>query len=348
MRLLFRLLLALCLGLLRPGPAAAQQPGPDPERIVACYISMGCWDLALVEQQFSELSASGVDFVIDYALFWPEQPQERQAFDAYMASARRHGISIGYCLFSLLDGASPRANSRQIDTLLAQVEILRHESQIGAWYVHDEILPMLSGVDGTERYSLSLEQMRELYRRIHELDPGRPQLCVWNQLPDHAEMQRRFGRRYFPHGYPDWMNSADEFEAAMQSMLRDCCDWVLVDCYPYGAPWLPAQQSMQDLEAEVSRLVSRAADLRGEGQPLLFVYQSFDWRVYGRAENPAGFPGSARMRAMLAAAFAAGADNAVAYSWFDLVRPLEHVEQEEQLEALAELKLILRELQARR
>ncbi|MCB1186373.1 hypothetical protein KDL29_04320 [bacterium] len=338
------LILIACLN---GGRALAANSTPDPNRLVGCYISMGCWNLLQVNEQFSELSDSGVNFVIDYALQWPEGPADRDNFDAYMAIARREGISIGYSLFNALEGATPRTSSVQVARALAEVEALRNEEQIGAWYVHDEILPMLSGVDGTEKYSLSLGQMRDLYQSIRRIDPDRPQICVWNQLPDRHEMNRRFDSRNYPHGTPDYLQHDEQFEQSMRSMIRDCCDWVMVDCYPVGAHWLDDGHSIEAISYEVDALVRRANELRKPSQPLILVFQSFDWRMYGKGSNSASFPTLEQMRAMVQAGFNAGADNVLAYSWFDLVRKVDGRSPAGQQRCLADLKQILSELGSR-
>lgn len=341
-RILFLALVCLMAGLV---PARATDLEPD--ELVGCYISMGYWNLPNANDQFTEMAASGVNFVIDYALIWPDDPALQVLFNDYLSLAGNHGISVAYCLFNALEGSSPRSSSVQIARALHQVEALRDRPEVVAWYVHDEILPMLSGVDGTEKYSLSLEQMEALYDRIHDLDPQRPQICVWNQLPDCSEMNRRFSRRYFPHGVPEWLEHDEQFELAMRKMVRNCSDWVMVDCYPVGAGWLADGHSIPTIKSEIDSLVRRACELKSAGQPLIFVYQSFDWRMYGKGAAETGFPSLEQMRAMLQAGFAAGADNAIAYSWFDLMRPVDGKRPPDQARCLADLKILLGELAAR-
>jgi hypothetical protein len=340
--------LVLVLGCLLAGKAPALAGGTlDPQEMVGCYISMGYWNLPAANEQFSEMAASGVNFVIDYALIWPDDPAQQDQFDAYLSMAGRHGVTVAYCLFNALEGASPHSAKKQIAEVLEQVEQLRDRPQLSAWYVHDEILPELSGVDGTEKYCLSLQQMEELYGLIRELDPQRPQLSVWNQLPDCMEMNRRFSEQHFPHGFPDWMGREEEFEDCMQRTLRRTCDWVMVDCYPVGAGWLEDGQSLPAITAEVDKLVRRAAALKSPEQPLIFVYQSFDWRMYGKGAAPTGFPSMEQLRAMLQAGFEAGADNVLAYSWFDLIRPIDGRQPHGQARCLADLKILLGELAGR-
>ena len=340
------LLLALAV-LLAGSPRADASTGPDPERIVGCYISMGCWNLLQVNEQFTELADSGVNFVIDYALRWPQEPAMQDQFDAYLAIASREGISVAYCLFDALEGATPQNDSEQKRRLLSEVDALRGRPQITAWYVHDEVLPMLSGVDGTAKYSLSLGQMKDIYQSIRRVDSTRPQICVWNQLLDHAEMNRRFGRQHFPYGWSDWMNHEEQYERVLREMIRESCDWVMVDSYPVGAHWLEDGHSHPAIQREVGGLVSRAAQLKSPQQPLIYVFQSFDWKMYGKGSEHARFPSLEQMRCMIDSAYAAGADNVLAYSWFDLVRKLDGRSPAGQRTCHNDLKTLLRELAGR-
>jgi hypothetical protein len=263
-------------------PAAASEPFADnyafssfQPRVVGAYVSLGYWDLQQVDKTMDELAESGVNFVIDYALTPPEDESWLPALERYMLTAEDHGIRIGFPLYPLLNGHAPNASQAKLREVVRAVSELKQWRQIGAWYVHDEVLPSLQGVDGTMTYGISLEQMRELYRLIRMEDPSRPQINVWCSLPQFENFGNMFGPECTPCGRPGWMGDPVMYEQALRSMVQDTCDWVMVDSYPIGAPW--RKDATTSPVQDVSNLVARAASLKRPDQPLIFVFQSFSW-----------------------------------------------------------------------
>jgi hypothetical protein len=125
------------------------------------------------------------------------------------------------------------------------------------------------------------------------------------------------------------MDDEAAYEQALADMLRTTCDWVMIDMYPVGAPWLdgsvPAEQP-------VIGLTQRAAALKGAEQPLVLVFQSFSWAQYNPDNcSGASFPTRDELDRMLCGAHTFGADSAIAYSWFDLADDLpgRHIEGRE-------------------
>jgi len=214
---------------------------------------------------------------------------------------------------------TPEDTNGHMMAALAEVEALKHQPAISAWYVHDEILPMISGVDGTAKYSLSLAQMQQLYDWIKSEDPTRPQLSVWNFLPDYELFNYRIDEGDTPWGRPAWMDDPVLYEQAITDMVQTTTDWVLIDMYPVGAPWQGDDAEAPELQ--VLALTQRAAELKDPMQPLAFVYQAFSWSQYHDTEGYP-FPTRAELDGMLCAARTGGADWPIAYSWFDLADDL--------------------------
>lgn len=295
-------------------------PAANPE-IVGVYLSHGYWQPDEIEDLMAELEALGVNMVIDYALTPPEDHSWQAGFGAYLDSAERHGIGVVFYLGSLLNGLTPGNGTDRFNDVISTVAELKRYPQIMGWYVHDEVLPMVSEEQATVQYTISLEQMQSLYRAIRTEDPRRPQLNVWSQLPTYQQFVDMFPAEHTPYGRPAWMNDPTEFEAAMRRMVRETCDWVLVDSYPIGAQW-PDHGSLPELEY-VAAITGRADGLRAPHQPLYLVFQSFSWAQYGRARwVDAPFPTFAQMREMLCVGWLNGARGAIAYSWFDLTRDI--------------------------
>ena len=313
--------------------------------LLGVYLSHGYWEADKIESIFTELESLGVNFVVDYALRWPTDAEWQDEFNAYLLSAQRHGIGLAYCIFPALAGATPDSADAQFEKAMDEVYLLRSNPAIRAWYVHDEVLPMLAGAGGTAHYSLSLKQMQDLYVEIHDADPGRPQINTWTQIPDRKLFNEMYSGEYLPYGREMWMDRDTAFEQTMQGMVRTTCDWVFVDDYPVGAPWT---EPGSNPASEVKATVSRIAALRSTSQPLYFVFQSFAHAQYGRGTaDEAVFPSAGQMEEMLFAARLQGAQGALAYSWFDLTRTdLPGREVPGRLECLADVRSVLSQLSA--
>jgi len=317
---------------------ASRDPATRPG-VVGAYVSMGYWNTGEVERTMSELGMHGVNLVIDYALTPPENETWAQAFDVYMDAASRHGIGVAFPLGPALKGMTPGNPDGYIDAAVALVRQLKNEPRITAWYVHDEILPGVAGSDGTRRYALSLEQMKELYRAIRGADPSRPQLVVWNSLPTYDQFQLIYTGEKTPYGRAAWMDHPAAYEQALSEMIQQTCDWVLVDSYPVGAPWRDASSPAP--EVDVLTIVRRAAALKQASQPLIFVFQGFSWAQYSQDAVDTTFPTRKQIEAMLCAAHVAGATGAVGYSWFDLTDQAPEKKIRGQLQALSTFKHVL-------
>jgi hypothetical protein len=311
--------------------------------LLGAYLSHGYWEADKMDAIFSELQSLGVNFVVDYALRWPSDAEWQDEFNSYLLSAQRHGIRLGYCLFPALAGATPEDAEAQFTKALDEVYLLRGNPAIAAWYVHDEVLPMVAGEGGTEHYTLSLKQMQDLYGKIHEADPGRPQINTWTQVPSRKQYNELFSANNLPFGREMWMDRDTAYEQTMQAMVRTTCDWVFVDEYPVGAPWVEPGTAPADV---VKATVSRLASLRTTTQPLYFVFQSFSHAQYGRgAAESAVFPTAEQMREMLFASRLHGAQGALAYSWFDLTRTdLPGRDVPGRAQCLADLRQVLLEM----
>lgn len=304
---------------------------------------MGYWNEERVDATFAELGSLGVNFVIDYALTSPENESWRDAFQHYMDAAQHNGIGVAFCLYPLLSGMSVREPGAHMDDVVDLVNELRAYPAIKAWYVHDEVLPSISGDAGTKLYNISLEQMRSLYLRIKRADPSRPQICVWNFLPPLETFDNVYKDSDMPGGRPAWMQRGDAFEHALGRMVQGSCDWVLVDNYPVGAPWRDAQSALP--EVDVAQVVTRAAALKRPQQQLLFVFQAFSWEQYNKDKAlGAPFPTTAEMQAMLSAAQLSGATGAIGYSWFDLADDIPDHYVAGKPEALERFRDVLRSL----
>ncbi len=290
----------------------AKPPAKLPS-VVGAYLSLGYWDEQAVEATMTELEQLGVNLVLDYALIPPEDSNWEGAFQHYMDTALAHHIGIAFYLAPQLYGMTPEAPGEYAQNALAQVAALQDQPAITAWYVHDEVLPDVQNDWGSGRYAMSLSQMQHLYNQIHTADPARPQLNVWCYLPSFAEFSNAY-IQFAAWGQTAWMQDEAAYERAMADLLQTTCDWVMIDDYPVGAPW-----GAGDAVAEVAALTQRAAGLKADGQPLVFVFQSFSWEQYD-AQGAAGapFPTREQMDSMLCAAHLYGATGAVAYSWFDL------------------------------
>ena len=300
------------------------EPEPEPQvdrpEINGPYISLGYWDQQRVSETFAELSAAGVNFVIDYALTMPDDDYWEPAFAHYCDSAEQNGVGIGFWLQSALLEMTPLDSGEHLDAAVAMVAQLKEYDGISAWYVHDEVLPWIAGDGGTTRYSISLIQMQELYAMIHAEDPSRPQLSVWHTLPDFELFNLIYTEEYTPYGRPDWMYDEAAYEQALADMLQTTCDWVMIDMYPVGAPWLDGSVPA---ELPVIALTARAESLKAATQPLVFVWQAFSWAQYDPLGcDGAPFPTRDELDRMLCGAHAFGADYAIAYSWFDLADDL--------------------------
>lgn len=298
-----------------------EAPAGDPQ-IIGVYLSHGYWQPMEIEELMAELESLGVNLVIDYALTPPEDSHWRWGFERYLLSAEKHGIGVAFCLGPLLHGMTPDSIDQHFTDVIATVAELKRYPQITAWYVHDEVLPMVTSEGATVDYVISLEQMQELYRLIRAEDSSRPQLNVWSQLPTYRQFGDMFSDSHTPHGRPAWMESQATFEAAMSSMVQRSCDWVLVDSYPVGAQWQDHDQ-ISEL-AYIEAIVRRANHLRDSHQPVYLVFQAFSWAQYGRADwSDAPFPTFAQMRDMLVTGWRNGATGAIAYSWFDLAKEID-------------------------
>ncbi|MBN2080995.1 hypothetical protein JW859_02185 [bacterium] len=332
----------LLLALLLAGPAIAQdEVSPvasaharmDEEQCIrdawpgrpvvnGVFLSHGYWQPQEVEELMAELESLGVDLVLDYALIPPEDDTWQWAFNSYLDSAEEHGIRVAFYLAPALYGATPETADEYLQRTVDVVAALKYHPAISAWYVHDEVLPLISGEGGTVHYTLTLQQMEQLYQRIKIEDPSRPQLNVWSQLPTWNGFNRIFQEEHLPYGRPDWLAEPFGYEAAMRMLVRQTCDWVLVDSYPLGAHWRGSDDGRTN-EAHVAEIVRRAHRLRNRQQPLIFVYQAFSWAQYGtNGPEAAPFPRFEDMRTMLVSAWRNGADGAVAYSWFDLTKDI--------------------------
>ncbi len=325
-----------------PAPAALWQASAARPETVGVYLSLGYWNEQEVESTFAELQRLGVNLVIDYALTPPEDESWEPIFQNYLDTAQRYGIGVAFSLYPLLNGMTPDAPDEHMNDVVDVVRQLRGQQAITAWYVHDEVLPSISGDGGTKNYSISLEQMRMLYNRIHAADPTRPQLCVWNFLPKHETFNNAF-KDATPHGRPGWMLREKTYERALTRMVQGSCDWVLIDCYPVGAPWREDQSVPP--ESDVAALVARIAALKRSTQPLIFVFQAFSWEQYNKDKAVgAPFPTVAQMQAMLAAAKTSGATGVIGYSWFDLAEAIPEREVPGKAVALDNLRAVLQTL----
>jgi hypothetical protein len=299
-----------------------------------------------IEEIMTELEALGVNLVIDYALTPPEDSHWQWGFEAYLDSAQRHGIGVAFYLGALLDGVTPADSGAYLERVSAAVAALKHHPQITAWYVHDEVLPMVSNGMATVQYTVSLEQMRALYQAIRAEDPARPQLSVWSQLPTYPEFGVVFSDSDMPFGRPGWTAGPEAYEDAMRAMVQETCDWVLVDSYPVGAQWRD-HDKFPELSF-VDSITRRADRLRAPHQPLYFVFQAFSWAQYGQAGwLDAPFPTFAEMRDMLSIAAQGGAQGAIAYSWFDLTKSIPGRDIPGREHCLGDLRRVLRLLSSR-
>jgi hypothetical protein len=294
------------------GGTGSEPPAKLPS-VVGAYLSLGYWDEQAVDDTMAQLAKLKVNLVIDYALIPPEDEYWRPAFQHYLDAAQANKIGIAFYVEPALYGMAPDAPGEHMPSLVAQIDELKSQPAITAWYVHDEVLPDVQNDWGSGRYAMTLAQMQQLYLQIHAADPSRPQLNVWCYLPGFTQFQSQY-IQYAAWGQTAWMKDEAGYEQAMADMVQTTCDWVLVDDYPVGAPW-----GAGDAAAEAGALVQRAAELKAQEQPLVFVFQSFSWAQYD-PENAAdaAFPTRDEMEAMLCAAHLNGATGAVAYSWFDL------------------------------
>jgi hypothetical protein len=296
-----------------PTPDVGAGPSAKLPDVIGAYLSMGYWDAATVDATMTELERLGVNLVLDYALIPPEDANWQDAFQHYLDTAQAHHIGIAFYVEPQLYGMTPDAPGSCMENTVALVESLKDQSAITAWYVHDEVLPDVQNDWGSGRYAQTLSQMQHLYSMIHTADPCRPQLNVWCYLPGFAEFRDTY-MQFAAWGQQAWMKDEAAYERALADLLQTTCDWVMIDDYPVGAPW-----GAGDAVAEVVALTQRAAGLKAQQQPLVFVFQSFSWEQYD-AQGAAGapFPTREEMDSMLSAAHLSGATGAVAYSWFDL------------------------------
>jgi len=299
---------------------AAQAAGAKPE-VVGVFISEGYWHPKRASAKFAQLAESGVNFVVDYALKGPEHEGWEDEFDEYFAAAQYYGIGVAFPIGQELHGASPETAPEYIANLMRLVRQIKPQRGISAWYVHDEVLPGVVDFDGTKHYSMTLDQMAALYGEIAAEDPNRPQLCVWNYLPTYEQFKRVVDKeRYLAADRPPWFDDEVLYEQAMQRLVTETCDVVLVDTYPVGNPWLGDLQTPAEAVAE---LTARGTALKSATQPLYLVFQAFSWAQYFPEKNPnAPFPTRTEMRLMLCAAYENGASGAIGYSWFDTASPV--------------------------
>jgi hypothetical protein len=291
---------------------------PDGPEHIGAYLAQGYWDLELAEDTFSQLQANGVDTVIDYALFAPEDEYWRDNFERYLQLAADHEIGVAFSLQPYMESMRPETAGIYLESALAAVEQLQKYPQITAWYVHDEVLPEVAEDPANASYIITLEQMQQLSVGIKALDPARPQLSVWCMLPRFEDYHYLY-QPYNAQHPPAWWDS----ETAYEQMLRDTLatsDIVMVDCYPVDPPWDDPRTPQQ----AVGDLVTRTQELKSPRQPLWFVFQAFSWRQYAPALTAAEFPTASQIEEMLGAAQVAGATSLVAYSWFDLAYPPEN------------------------
>lgn len=328
----------LCM---RP-PADASQPVNTPD-VVGVYLSLGYWQTREVDQVFPALAAQGVNLVIDYALELPENENWQDEFEHYLQTAEDNGIGVAFVLYPSLKGMTPLTANAYFAKVALIVRSLQGYSAIKAWYVHDEVLPWLTDKPDQQNYIITLNGMKDLYERIAEIDPQRPQLCVWNHLPTYEEFHNVYHSANTPHGMPEYFADPQRFEAAIAEVLRDTCDIVMIDSYPVGAPWREDELPPEQI---VEQVVARAAKLRAPDQPLYIVFQAFSWAQYnGERLQQSPFPTQTEMRSMLNAAHRAGASGAIAYSWFDLTEAsINGRDIPGRKEALSDLQAVLREL----
>jgi hypothetical protein len=289
------------------------ETGPE---VVGVYLSLGYWNQREIEQVFAELERCGVNLVIDYALQLPENESWNDEFAYYLQTAYEHNVGIAFVLYPLLDGMTPLNANSYYRTVAQAVDRLKCEPAITAWYVHDEVLPWITDAPEQDKYTITLNGMKQLYLSIKEADDSRPQLNVWNHLPSFESFHNVYKDGNAPHGMPEYFASAEKYEAALAGMLRETCDIVLIDLYPVDAPW---REDDNPPEYAVSEMLRRASALKSPQQPMYFVFQAFSWAQYNAERcRDCRFPTIDEMRAMLAAARECQAAGAIAYSWFDL------------------------------
>jgi hypothetical protein len=319
----------------------------EPPEVVGVYLSLGQWDLPRVDAQMAELAASGVNFVIDYALRAPTPGNDAEyaAFKHYLDAAQSNGIGVAFYLGEDMKGISPFSWGKGFKDVEARVRQLIDEPAIVAWYIHDENLPGVTKGDNSDHYVVALNQMERLYQLIRKVDPDRAQLSVWSYIPTYEEMQVHLGEERYRYGHPDWLDSETEYKAAMERMFRGTTDIVMVDPYPIGSPWKNGELAPGEA---VKYLVRRAQEYTAPNQKVYLVFQAFSWKQYQPSLAPgAQFPTRSQMREMLSAAADLGCRGAIAYSWFDLATPLPERKVEGNEQALAELKQVLIELSNR-
>jgi len=342
--------------------------GPDEGRVVSAstnipairgaYISEGRWttNIAEAERQLATLGTLGVNTVIDYQLALPDNLTSTgpgTTWRRYMDAARTAKVKIIYPLPGYLVGLKPTdgTNPAQFTKIRTIIQTLRKEPQIGGWYVHDEKLPSTTigkTIDLTKNYVISIEQMQALYNLIKTEDSlasgglARPQYSVWVSLPTYTQYKARYTKEYRPYGDPNWLATETAYNNMMRQLVQNCTDTVMVDNYPFGNPGVPAGTPLD----EYPRIaLTRAKSLLKTGQPLIFVFQSFSWKVHNPTGAPnATYPTLAHMRTMIGPARQLGCNGAIAYNWYDLDNPPAARDLPGRAQCFTDLKTLLKQL----
>lgn len=319
------------------------------------YISEGIWstNLAEAERQLAALGAQGVNTVIDYQLQFPVDPTKvgpGTSWRRYMDAANAAKVKIAFPLTNYLVGLTPSdgTSNAKFTKIKEIITALRSESAIGYFYVHDEKLPSTNigtTIDLTKNYCISIEQMQALYNLIKATDAvsaggkGRQQMQVWVSLPNFSQYKARFTDAHRPFGNPAWLANETAYNGMMTKLVQQTTDIVMVDNYPFGNPGVPAGTPLD----EYPRIaLTRAKTLLKTGQPLVFVYQSFNWKVHNPTGAPnATYPSLANMKLMLKPAKELGCYGAIAYNWYDLDNPAEKRRLPGYEQCFADLKTLI-------
>lgn len=305
--------------------------------LVGAYISEGCWtsNIPEAERQLAALKLVGVNTVIDYQLQVPADTTKMgpgTSWRRYMDAATAANIKIAFPLTNYLVGLTPSdgTSNAKFNKIKAILTLLRSEPAIGYFYVHDEKLPSTTigtSIDLTKNYCISIEQMQALYNLVKATDAvsaggkGRQQMQVWVSLPTYSQYTARYKDANRPFGNPAWLANQTAYDAMIKQLVQQTTDIVMVDNYPFGNPGVPAGTPLD----EYPRIaLTRANSLLKTGQPLVFVFQSFNWKVHNPTGAPnATYPSLANMKLMLKPAKELGCYGAVAYNWYDLDNPAE-------------------------
>jgi hypothetical protein len=341
-RVLRRCLPAAVLALAAAASVPVAQPAlaVDKPEAIGVYLARK-YDAAGAREELRELGSLGVNLAINYSLADPyDKGAEKQAqFQDYLDTAAQSGVGISYYIGRYLIGATPETYEEHALKVLAAVERLKGQRAIASWYMHDELWPSIANSKGEYGYALTLEQMLDLYQRVHEADPRRDQLCVWDRVRTYKEYQAGYAKHPGKGRAPGWLDSETQYEAMLQRMVRGSCDVAMIDIYPVGKPRVLASQVYAKV---VRERTARLKELTAAGQPVYLVFQAFSLaQTAPKVAAGSRFPTKSEMEAMLTAGHAAGASGAIAYAWYNLANPVKERDIAGRAEALDTLREVL-------